>query len=46
MQSSLLTVSVIAVLLPAAFHIAVGPLTDDAVERADLLTLSHGVSSS
>ncbi len=50
LNSSLLTLSVIAVLLPAAFHSAVqprpgsiGPLTD-AQEGHDILSISHGVS--
>ncbi|ETW83093.1 H+/Ca2+ exchanger Vxc1-like protein [Heterobasidion irregulare TC 32-1] len=51
LNSSLLTVSVIGVLLPAAFHMAVTPDTStetdpltNAEERADLLKLSHGVA--
>ena len=53
LNSSLLTVSVIGVLLPAAFHMAVTPDTStetdpltDAEEKADLLKLSHGVRPS
>lgn len=48
LNSSLLTLSVIAVLLPAAFHYAVRP-TDNAVpstnekEEHDILSISHGV---
>jgi hypothetical protein len=47
----LLTLSVIALLLPAAFHLAVepdegrDPLTD-AEEGHDILSISHGVSIS
>ncbi|EIM91413.1 calcium/proton exchanger [Stereum hirsutum FP-91666 SS1] len=50
LNSSLLTLSVIAVLLPAAFHSAVTPLnryTDpltDAQEGKDILSISHGVA--
>lgn len=43
LNSSLLTVSVIAVLLPAAFHFSV-PDLDDATEALDILAVSHGVS--
>jgi hypothetical protein len=50
LNSSLLTLSVIAVLLPAAFHSAVqpspggaDPLTD-AQEGHDILAISHGAS--
>ncbi|KAI0272151.1 hypothetical protein BGY98DRAFT_1090962 [Russula aff. rugulosa BPL654] len=48
LNSSLLTLSVIAVLLPAAFHNAfqptdnVGPSTNEK-ERHDILSISHGV---
>jgi hypothetical protein len=48
LNSSLLTLSVIGVLLPAAFHIAVQP-TDGvdpltkAQEGHDILAISHGV---
>ena len=51
LNSSLLTLSVIAVLLPAAFHNAVQP-TDgvdpltDSQEGHDILSISHGVSTS
>jgi Ca2+:H+ antiporter len=51
LNSSLLTLSVIAVLLPAAFHNAVqptdlaGPLTSEK-ERHDILSISHGVCKS
>jgi len=49
LNSSLLTVSVIAVLLPAAFHLALAPTgsTDpitDSSEGSDILKLSHGVA--
>ncbi|KAH9063878.1 calcium/proton exchanger [Lactarius vividus] len=50
LNSSLLTLSVIAVLLPAAFHSAVQPSTDgtdpltDAEEAHDILAISHGVA--
>lgn len=50
LNSSLLTLSVIAVLLPAAFHNAVQP-SDGSVdpltnqkEGQDILSISHGVS--
>jgi len=43
LNSSLLTVSVIAVLLPAAFHFSVTS-TIDTSEAADILQLSHGVA--
>jgi Ca2+:H+ antiporter len=51
LNSSLLTLSVIALLLPAAFHNAVqptdnaGPLTKEE-ERHDILSISHGVCKS
>ena len=51
LNSSLLTLSVIAVLLPAAFHNAVqptgglDPLTDQQ-EGHDILSISHGVRRS
>lgn len=51
LNSSLLTLSVIAVLLPAAFHNAIqptdndGPLTNEK-ERHDILSISHGVRKS
>ncbi|KAH9014308.1 calcium/proton exchanger [Lactarius pseudohatsudake] len=50
LNSSLLTLSVIAVLLPAAFHSAVQPNSDgndpltDAEEAHDILAISHGAS--
>jgi len=50
LNSSLLTISVIAVLLPAAFHLALTPSdgqTDqltDTQEGKDILSVSHGVS--
>lgn len=42
LNSSLLTISVIAVLLPAAFHLAVD--NTDTSEGADILKVSHGVA--
>ena len=42
LNSSLLTISVIAVLLPAAFHLAVS--SSDSSEGADILKVSHGVA--
>lgn len=50
LNSSLLTLSVVAVLLPAAFHSAVQPtsggvdLLTDAQEGHDILAISHGVA--
>lgn len=44
LNSSLLTVSVIAVLLPAAFHFAAGADIPDTIESGDILAVSHGVS--
>ena len=43
LNSSLLTVSVIAVLLPAAFHFAVGQQTPDSTEIPDILSVSRAV---
>ncbi|KAG8740659.1 hypothetical protein FRC10_004069 [Ceratobasidium sp. 414] len=43
LNSSLLTISVIAVLLPAAFHFAV-KTTSDPDEGFDILHMSHGVA--
>ncbi|KAF6757263.1 Calcium/proton exchanger [Ephemerocybe angulata] len=43
LNSSLLTVSVIAVLLPAAFHFSV-PNLADSVEAMDILAVSHGTA--
>jgi len=44
-QSSLLTLSVVAVLIPAAFHFVVGAATNtDSTEGPDLLAVSHGVA--
>ena len=43
LNSSLLTVSVIAVLLPAAFKYFV--TSSDQVEEKEILSVSHGVSS-
>ena len=45
LNSSLMTISVIAVLLPAAFHFSANALTD-AEEAKDILAVSHGVSNS
>ena len=42
LNSSLLTISVIAVLLPAAFHLTVS--SSDSNEGADILKVSHGVA--
>jgi Ca2+:H+ antiporter len=44
LNSSLLTISVIAVLLPAAFHFAADPELDNPTEAADILSVSHGVA--
>ena len=51
LNSSLLTLSVIGVLIPAAFHSAVQPATaggtdplTDAQEGHDILAISHGAS--
>ena len=47
LNSSLLTISVIAVLLPAAFHLSLGNGNSDissTVEGSDILKVSHGVS--
>ena len=44
LNSSLLTISVIAVLLPAAFHTAAGAEIPDDQESKDILAVSHGVS--
>ena len=44
LNSSLLTISVIAVLLPAAFHTAAGAEIPDDRESKDILAVSHGVS--
>ncbi len=46
LNSSLLTVSVIAVLLPAAFHFVAGAQIVDSIEGPEILSLSHGVSVS
>ena len=51
LNSSLLTLSVIAVLLPAAFHYAVQPTdsvdpSTNEKERHDILSISHGVCKS
>jgi len=47
LNSSLLTISVIAVLLPAAFHLSLGNGNSDissTVEGSDILKVSHGVA--
>lgn len=44
LNSSLLTISVIAVLLPAAFHTAAGAQIPDDLESKEILAVSHGVS--
>lgn len=44
LNSSLLTISVIGVLLPAAFHFAADPQLDNPTEAADILSVSHGVA--
>jgi Ca2+:H+ antiporter len=44
LNSSLLTISVIAVLLPAAFHFAAGAEIPDPQEENDILAVSHAVS--
>ncbi|KDR76316.1 hypothetical protein GALMADRAFT_247691 [Galerina marginata CBS 339.88] len=44
LNSSLLTISVIAVLLPAAFHFSANPSLTDAQEAHDILAVSHGVA--
>ncbi|KAF8899949.1 Sodium/calcium exchanger protein-domain-containing protein [Gymnopilus junonius] len=44
LNSSLLTISVIAVLLPAAFHINADPTLSDQQEGHDILAVSHGVA--
>ncbi|PPQ99158.1 hypothetical protein CVT24_009348 [Panaeolus cyanescens] len=44
LNSSLLAISVIAVLLPAAFHFAADANLDDATEARDILAVSHGVA--
>lgn len=46
LNSSLLTISVIAVLLPAAFHFAAGADIQDPQEGREILAVSHGVSLS
>jgi len=43
LNSSLLTISVIAILLPAAFNFTANSLTDAETQR-DLLSVSHGVA--
>ncbi|TFK82665.1 Calcium/proton exchanger [Polyporus arcularius HHB13444] len=44
LNSSLLTISVIAVLLPAAFHFVGDSTIADPKEISDILSLSHGVA--
>lgn len=45
LNSSLLTISVIAVLLPAAFHLSSGDTgISTTLEGSDILKVSHGVS--
>ncbi|KAI1797366.1 calcium/proton exchanger [Ganoderma leucocontextum] len=44
LNSSLLTISVIAVLLPAAFHTTAGAAIPDDVESKDILAVSHGAA--
>ncbi|KAI0925980.1 hypothetical protein AcW1_008265 [Taiwanofungus camphoratus] len=44
LNSSLLTVSVIAVLLPAAFHLSAGAETPDQKEAEDYLSFSRGAA--
>ncbi|KAI0688401.1 Sodium/calcium exchanger protein-domain-containing protein [Cytidiella melzeri] len=43
-QSSLLILSVVAVLLPAAFHFVAGDQLPDNQEGPDILSVSHGVA--
>ena len=43
LNSSLLIVSVIAILLPTAFHFTAGDQIDDPKEGRDILAVSHGV---
>ncbi|KAI0783564.1 Sodium/calcium exchanger protein-domain-containing protein [Abortiporus biennis] len=44
LNSSLLTVAVIAVLLPAAFHFVAGSVIADDTEGKEILSLSHGAA--
>ncbi|KAI0749572.1 Sodium/calcium exchanger protein-domain-containing protein [Daedaleopsis nitida] len=44
LNSSLLTISVIAVLLPAAFHFTAGDAIADPKESNDILAVSHGAA--
>ncbi|KAF8149859.1 Sodium/calcium exchanger protein-domain-containing protein [Crassisporium funariophilum] len=46
LNSSLLTISVIAVLLPAAFHFSADAQLSNDDEAQDILAVSHGVSTS
>ena len=43
LNSTLLTISVIAVLLPAAFHFSADASLSGEEERKDILAVSHGV---
>jgi len=45
LNASLMTISVIALLLPAAFHFAADASLTDAEEKHDILSVSHGVST-
>ena len=45
LNSSLLIISVIAVLIPAAFHFSAGAEIKDPQEARDILAVSHGVRS-
>ncbi|KAI0635672.1 calcium/proton exchanger [Trametes polyzona] len=44
LNSSLLLLSVIAVLIPAAFHFTAGDQIEDPTEAKDILAVSHGTS--
>ncbi|KAI0710014.1 Sodium/calcium exchanger protein-domain-containing protein [Earliella scabrosa] len=44
LNSSLLTISVVAVLLPAAFHFVAGENIDDPKESREILAVSHGAA--
>lgn len=43
-NSSLLVISVIAILIPAGFHAAFGATLDENVEKADILAMSRGTA--
>lgn len=43
LNSSLLMMSVIALLIPAAFHFTAGEMIEDPQEAVDILAVSHGV---